>query len=128
MVVQWIGLCVAAALICSVLRPQRPELATVIALAAGVVVLTALIAQMKGQLPRLRVLWDAFTGVDPDLRSAVLRGAGVALVSDFAAQLCRDAGESAMAGRVTMIARVSILALCAPLVAGLAESFSQFIS
>lgn len=127
MALQWMGLCAAAAIICTLLRPQRPELATVIALAAGVAVIAALMAQMRDQLPRLQALWDAFKGTDADIRSAVLRGAGVAVVSDFAAQLCRDAGEGALAGRVTLIARVSILALCAPLAVGLLESFSAFL-
>ena len=127
MALQWMGLCVAAAFICALLRPQRPELATVIALAAGVAVVAMIIAQLKDQLPRLRALWDAFKGTDQDIRSAVLRGAGVALVSDFASQLCRDAGEGTLADRVTLIARVSILALCAPLVVGLLESFSAFL-
>ena len=117
----------AAAFICMLVRPQRPELATVIALAAGMAVAVLLMSRVKDQLPRLNVLWNAFRGADADIRSAVLRGAGVAVVSDFAAQLCRDAGESALAGRVTLIARVSILALCVPLVAGLLESFSAFL-
>ena len=127
MALQWMGLCVAAAFICALLRQERPELSTVIALAAGAAVIAGLAAQMKDQLPRLRTLWDAFNGTDQDIRSAVLRGAGIALVSDFAAQLCRDAGEGALAGRVTLIARVSILALCAPLAVGLLESFSAFL-
>ena len=78
-------------------------------------------------LTNMQPMWNAFNAADPDIRSAVLRGAGVAVISDFAAQLCRDAGEGALAGRVTLIARVSILALCAPLAAGLLESFSAFL-
>ena len=127
MALQWMGLCVATAFICALLRPQRPELATVIALAAGVAMVAAVSTQIKDQLPRLTALWDAFKSTDPDIRSAVLRGAGVAMVADFAAQLCRDAGEGALAGRVTLIARLSILALCAPLLVGLLESFSAFL-
>ena len=127
MALRWMGLCAAAAIICTQLRPQRPELATVIALAAGTAVIAALANQIKEQLPRLSMLWNAFEDADGDIRSAVLRGAGLAVASDFAAQLCRDAGESALAGRVMLIARVSILALCVPLVSGLLESFSAFL-
>lgn len=126
MIYQWIALCVASALICTLLRPQRPELAMGVALATGVAVIVAMASQFREQLPWLQSLWQAFEGADPDIRSAVLRVAGVAVISDFAAQLCRDAGESALAGRVMLIARLAILALCVPLVIGLAESFSQF--
>lgn len=125
MAFQWIALCVAAAMICALIRVQRPELATVVSLAAGTVVVAMLAAQIHGEAPGLEALSDAFSGMDPDIRRAVLRGAAIALLSDFGAQLCRDAGETALAGRVTLIARVSILALCAPLISALLKLLGQ---
>lgn len=125
MAIQWIALCVAAAMICALLRVQRPELATVISLAAGVAVIAMLAEQFRAELPRLEALGRAFYGMDADIRGAVLRGAGVAIIADLGAQLCRDAGESALAGRVTLIARVSILALCVPLLSALSGLLGQ---
>ena len=125
MAIRWMALCVATALICALLRTQRPELATMLSLAAGAAVIAMLADQLRGQLPRLEIIWKGCQGADADVRSAVLRGAGVAVISDFAAQLCRDAGESALAGRVTLIARVSILALCAPMMTELIELLSR---
>lgn len=126
MAIQWIALCVAAAMICALLRVQRPELATAVALAAGAAVVAMLAGQMQAALPGLEALGRAFQNMDPDIRSAVLRGAGIAVIADLGAQLCRDAGESALAGRVTLIARVSMLALCAPLLSALAELLGGF--
>ncbi len=125
MAFQWIALCVAAAMICALIRVQRPELATVVSLAAGMAVVAMLATQLRGEMPRLEGLNDAFSGMDPDIRSAVLRGAAIAILSDLGAQLCRDAGETALAGRVTLIARVSILALCAPLLSALLKLLGQ---
>lgn len=125
MAFQWIALCVAAAMICALIRVQRPELATVVSLAAGMAVVAMLATQLRGEMPRLEGLNDAFSGMDPDIRSAVLRGAAIAILSDLGAQLCRDAGETALAGRVTLIARVSILALCAPLLSALLRLLGQ---
>lgn len=125
MAIQWMALCVAAAMICALLRLQRPELATVISLAAGVAVAAMLATRFCADVPNLSGLSRAFSAMDPDIKSAVLRGAGIAVLADLGAQLCRDAGESALAGRVLLIARVSILALCAPLVASLMELFGR---
>lgn len=121
MAIQWIALCVAAAMICALLRAERPELATVVSLAAGVAVFAMLAAQIRTGMPHLEALSRAFQGMDSDIRSAVLRGAGIAVIADLGAQICRDAGETALAGRVTLIARVSILALCVPMLSSLAE-------
>ena len=52
---------------------------------------------------------DAATG------KLLLRTVGIALIAEFAAQLCRDSGESAMAGRISLAARVSILASALPM-------------
>lgn len=125
MAFQWMALCVAAAMLCALLRVQRPELATVLSLAAGAAVIAMLVGLLKTESPKLEGLGLAFGSMDPDIRSAVLRGAGIAVIADLGAQLCRDAGESALAGRVTLIARVSMLALCAPLVSELAELLGQ---
>ena len=43
MIIRIIALCLATAMICSAIRLQRPEMATVISLAAGLVVLGLLI-------------------------------------------------------------------------------------
>lgn len=127
MAIQWIALCVAAAMLCALIRVQRPELATAVSLAAGVAVVAMLATQLQTEAPKLEGLNRVLTGMDPDIRDAVLRGAGIAILSDLGAQLCRDAGETALAGRVTLIARVSILALCAPLLSALAELLGQLV-
>ena len=127
MAIQWIALCVAAAMLCALIRVQRPELATAVSLAAGVAVVGMLATQLQTEAPKLEGLNRVLTGMDPDIRDAVLRGAGIAILSDLGAQLCRDAGETALAGRVTLIARVSILALCAPLLSALAELLGQLV-
>lgn len=124
MAIQWIALCVAAAMICALLRNQRPELATVVSLAAGVAIIAALAAQLRTEASDMSALGRFLQNMDADIRSAVLRGAGIAVIADLGAQLCRDAGESALAGRVMLVARVSILALCVPLLSALAELLS----
>lgn len=128
MAVQWIALCVAAALICALVRTQRPELATAISLAAGVAVVAALLQDFRQALPQAEALMNAFSNMDPDVLSAVLRGAGISIIADLGAQLCRDAGETALAGRVALVARLSILALCVPLLSQLAQLLSRLAS
>ena len=121
MAIQWIALCVAAAMICALVRVERPELATAVSLAVGAAVLAMLFARLRAGEMRLDALGRAFQGMDADIRDAVLRGAGISIIADLGAQLCRDAGESALAGRVTLIARAAMLALCLPLLSALME-------
>ncbi|MGX8706999.1 MAG: SpoIIIAC/SpoIIIAD family protein [bacterium] len=121
MAIQWIGLCVAAALICAMLRPQRPELAMGISLAVGAAALTMLALKVRAALPELKGLTALFQTMDGDAVTAMLRAAGITILAELGGQLCRDAGETALAGRIGLIARVAILALCVPVASRLVE-------
>lgn len=122
----WMGVCVAAAMICAALRTQRPELATAVSLAAGAAVLGMMAARAGELFPDAHRLGTLFQSLDRDSRSALLRAAGISVIAELAAQLCRDSGERALAGRVALVARVSILALCAPLAVRLCELLARF--
>ena len=120
MILKIAALCVAVAMICSALRLQRPELATALSLAAGLVAL-ALLAEPARQLLRQAEGFRTALATEGDVAGVVLKGAGIAVISELAAQLCVDAGESALAGRVTLAARVATLSLCAPMIADMAR-------
>ena len=121
LIVKVAALCVATAMICAALRVQRPEMATALSLAAGVAVLAMLLGELNRAAEGLSVLRD-WLGADADIAAVLLKGAGVAVLSELGAQLCADAGETALAGRVTLAARVAMLALCAPLLTELVDA------
>lgn len=121
LIVKVAALCVATAMICAALRVQRPEMATALSLAAGVAVLAMLLGELNRAAEGLSVLRDRL-GADADIATVLLKGAGVAVLSELGAQLCADAGETALAGRVTLAARVAMLALCAPLLTELVDA------
>ncbi len=121
LIIRVTALCVAVAMIASALRPQRPELATAISLAGGLAAV-ALLWGEAGQARQWLKLLTANTGGMDEVTVTVLKGAGVAIVSELGAQVCADAGESALAGRVALAARVAMLSLCAPLLARLYEA------
>lgn len=127
MIVKVTALCVAVAMICSAIRTMRPEMATAISLAAGLTVI-AMVASELGEMGQYaNALRGLFSGGD-DLTAPVVKAAGIAIVAELGAQLCADAGESALAGRVTLASRVAMLGLCAPMLAGLAEALDAALS
>lgn len=58
---------------------------------------------------------------------SLFKALGIAIVSQFTAELCRDAGEPVLASRVEFLAKVEIILLSIPLlqrVLALAEDFA----
>ena len=127
MVIRVTAMCVAVAMICSALRLQRPELATALSLAAGMLALTMLLGEVKG-ISRWTDLLMAFSKDNTDIGAMVLKGAGISILSELGAQLCADAGESALGSRIALASRVAILSLCAPLIEELTELIGMLLS
>ena len=114
MVLRITALCVAVAMICAALRTQRPELATAVSLAGGLAALAMAWADLNGAQEWVSA-FRRLLGADGDVAAVVLKGAGIAVVSELGGQLCVDAGERALAGRIALASRVATLSLCAPL-------------
>ena len=66
-------------------------------------------------------------GLDADGSTILIRATGIALIAQFGAQLCRDAEESALAGRVELAGRVTLLGMTAPLLTGLLQKIEGIL-
>ena len=109
-----VGLLLCGAVLTAVLRSQRPELAVCLSLVAGVLVVGMLLSQLSPLMTALRRMM-ALGGVGENHLSVVLRGAGICLVTQLAADTCRDAGDSALAGKAELTGRILLLLLAVPL-------------
>ena len=109
-----VGLLLCGALLSAVLRPSRPELATCLSLLAGALTLGVLLGQLSPLMESLRRL-TSVGGVEESYLAVVLRGAGICLVTQLAADTCRDAGDTALAGKAELTGRILLLLLAVPL-------------
>ena len=126
MILRILALCVAAAMICSSIRIQRPEMALAISLAAGVAVIGMLWMEFQNSVGWIQD-FSALLQVDGDIYSAVMKAAGIAILAELGAQLCLDAGETALAGRISLASRVAMLGLCGPMLAEMAGLLEEVL-
>lgn len=109
------GLGIVASLVLLLLRKERPELALGATLAAGLLLFSVI-------LPKLSSVIQVFggmaseSGMEPLYFGIILKVLAISYVADFAAAICRDAGEELMATRVEMAGRVLILVSSLPIV------------
>lgn len=109
-----LGVVLCAALLAVLLRSQRPELALCLGLGAGALVTVRLAQQMVPLVSAVRSMMET-GGVSGLYLSVVLKAAGIALVTQMAADTCRDAGETALAAKAELVGRVLLLVLAVPL-------------
>ena len=119
-------LCVAGALTCALMRQQKPEMRMAAAIAAGLGALYLSLDGLGAGVEMLRLL-SGRAGLDSDDSTLLIRATGIALIAQFGSQLCRDAEESALAGRVELAGRVALLGMTAPLLTGLLEKIEGIL-
>lgn len=113
-------LCVAGALVCALVRQQKPEMRLAAAIAVGLAALFLSLDGIGAGVDMLRRL-SGEAGLEGESSLLLIRATGIALIAEFGAQLCRDAGESSLAGRVELAGRAALMGMTAPLLTGLLQ-------
>lgn len=110
---QIIAVAVLGAALAMTIRPFRPEMALVVGICTGVLVLFYALAELTGVMDTLKTLGEQY-GVESGYIGILLKIIGIAYAAQFGAQVCADAGETAIAGKVELCGRILILAAAMP--------------
>ena len=105
---------VAAALCAAVVRQRSGEVGAVVALAAGVLLLGAVLAGLEDVTALMGEL-GGLAGLSPAVLAPVVKTVGVAILTRLSAELCRDAGEGGIAAAVETAGAVTALLAALPL-------------
>ena len=110
-----------AAVLLVILRPLRPELAVLLSITTGACLLALVLGKLQTVL-RILTEMASKAELNPLFLQIALKTIGVAYLAGFTAQVCRDAGESAIAGKVELVGKVAILMLAMPVMWAILET------
>ncbi len=108
------------------LRQTRPELAVLLSVVAGVIIFLRLIGPLQ-ELVRTFEFLAVQAQINLAYLQIVFRVMGVAYLTGFTAQICRDAGEGALALKLEMAGKVIILFLAVPVLVAILESVLRML-
>lgn len=117
----YLGLAVLATILLVIIRPLRPEVATILSLAAGGIMLVSILGRLRALLGTIGAM-AARAEIQPFFLQTVLKVIGLAYLAGFTAQICRDAGEGAIATKVEFVGKVAILLVGLPVVWAVLET------
>lgn len=116
------GYAVLGLMLILVLRRMKEEYAPLVSLLLGIGFTVCAMGILAPTVEYLRTL----TGnANEELFTLLFKSAGIAVITTLAADLCRDCGETALAGKTELCGKSVILALCLPL---LKSVFTQTLS
>lgn len=123
-----VGVALVAGVLLVVLRGMgRPELAMLLSLLTGTVLLLAVLGKVFGVVDLLEALGRR-SGVDGGQIGVLLKVIGIAYVADFGTSVLRDAGESALAQKVELAGKAAILLLAVPLVLAILDTVLRLLA
>ena len=91
-----------AAVLMLILKKDQPAFAFLVSVCTAAGLLAVVVRQLQPLLDWLRTLDGYFQGQSP---AALLQALGIALVAQFAADTCKEAGLTAAAGAVELCCR-----------------------
>ncbi len=119
-------LAITAGFLAVFIRERNKEFGLLVSLAAGLLIISLFIDPLASVVAGLRELADKGS-VDLAFIDVVLKAAAIAFFTEFGAQLCKDAGEGALAKKVEAGGKILILAMALPIFSLVLESILGLI-
>ena len=117
---------IIAALLAVVLREEKPETAFAVSLLTGLVIFVFVITKLNSVMTVFKH-FAAKANIDILYFSTILKVIAIAYITEFGAQICRDAGEGAIAAKVEFAGKVLIMVIAIPILAALMDIMIKII-
>ncbi|MBP7331610.1 MAG: Stage III sporulation protein AC/AD protein family protein [Firmicutes bacterium ADurb.Bin373] len=114
-VLQIVAIGFIATVLIVVIRSQRPELAVLLSVAAGIIIFLLVLGKISSIMDIIKELANK-AGINMVYMGTILKIIGIAYIAEFGAQICRDAGEGAIASKIEFAAKILIMVLAVPIV------------
>lgn len=119
-ILQIVGLGMVVTILILVVKMQRPEIAVQISILTGVIVFMLI----AGKLSAVIELLNSYTkraNIDAIYITTLLKIIGIAYIAQFGAEICKDAGEGAIASKIELAGKVIIVVLAVPIITSLLD-------
>ena len=111
---------------CMILKQTRPELALLTGLMTGIVIIFFSMNYI-GQVVELVKELASKVGLPLDVITVILKVIGISYVVEFAVNVCKDSGESAIASKVELAGKSIILVMGMTIIGNFVDTISKII-
>lgn len=126
LILQIVGIAVVAAIFIIFIRQEKPELAFLLSLITGIAILILVLDQISVVINLLQQLAEK-AEIDLIYFNTIIKIIGIAYIGEFGAEITRDSGETALASKIEMAAKILIMVLAIPIMISLIETVIRLI-
>lgn len=125
-IIQIIGLGFVVTLLILIIRRERPELAVQLSLTLATIIFLLILNKISVVLDLFRDLAEK-ASISQLYLNTLLKIIGIAYITEFGAQVCRDAGEGAVAGKIEFAGKVLVMVMAIPIIALVLDTIVRLI-
>jgi len=125
-IVKIVGVGLIATILVILVKQYRPEFALYLSLAAGVLLFSMVIGKVAGIVELLQNLANK-SNFHSQFLSILLKITGIAILTEFAVSIAKDAGESAIASKIDLAGKVIVISLSIPILTNLVEMLTTLL-
>ena len=107
-------------------KDKRSDLAILVVLVAGILVLIFCINEINQIIVFLKNISEK-AGVDTVYLGIILKILGIAYLASFGSEICKDAGAGSLASKVEFSGKIFILVLAIPILMAVLNSILQIL-
>ena len=113
-IIALVGIGITAAVLAIVIKQYKPEIAMLVSVMAGIVILTAAISVLA---PVFRSISDltGMAGLDSSYANALLKALAIVYITQLASDSCKDVGETAIASKLELAGKIAIILIAMPM-------------
>ena len=119
-IIKIIGIAFIAIIVIVILKQYRPEFAIYASILAGVLILALISNTLSGIIEMIKSIYNK-TNINSNFLSILIKITGIAILTEFAVSICKDAGESAVASKVDIGGKIIIISLSIPIISALVD-------
>lgn len=125
-IAQIVGLALVTTILLIILRQEKPVMAVVLSIVFSIIIFTFMMGKMASIVNVMKELVRQ-AEINYFFLATILKILGVAYLGEFAAAICQDAGEQAVARKVEFAAKIIIAVLALPIMIAILESLMQLM-
>ena len=122
-----LGIGIITAVLGVLLKQYKPEYAIVVVLAGSAVILGYVVIGFTPILSEINSIMND-TNISKEDITIVIKALGIGYLSQFAGDICKDAGETAIASKLEFAGKVAIMLVSFPLIKKLFEVATDLLS
>lgn len=125
-IMQIVAVGIIAGVMSLAIKKQAPEIALLISIAAAVLIFFMILPKLSAVFGVLGTVADRIRG-DMGFIGTLLQITGIAYIAEFGSQICKDAGEGAIATKIELAGKVLIMAASTPIIMALLNLVTQVL-